>query len=194
MNFDFTLPYLGQFAEYVSYEKAILPHEYENLEKLWDENDPKQATLTDGDEKQNDSLRKSSVVFLDNNEENSWIYAKLQMYLQQCNANYYGFDLDGIDQEVQLTQYDEMDFFNWHMDFARGEASKRKLSVTIQLSEPDDYEGGDLEFMINDKTIIAPREKGSLIIFPSFVMHRVTPITKGVRKSIVAWASGRPFR
>ena len=66
--------------------------------------------------------------------------------------------------------------------------------MTIQLSDADAYEGGDLQFMINNKIVNAPREKGTIIIFPSFVMHRVTPITKGTRQSIVGWVSGPPYR
>ncbi|MDB2656544.1 2OG-Fe(II) oxygenase [Crocinitomicaceae bacterium] len=80
------------------------------------------------------------------------------------------------------------------MDFGAAEISARKLSVTVQLSDPDEYEGGDLEFMINHKTVKAPRKKGTIVVFPSFIMHRVTPITKGTRQSIVGWVSGPPYR
>ncbi|MFT7073376.1 MAG: PKHD-type hydroxylase [Patiriisocius sp.] len=66
--------------------------------------------------------------------------------------------------------------------------------MTIQLSDPNDYEGGDLRFMINKEIVNAPKEKGTIIIFPSFIMHRVTPITKGTRQSIVGWVSGPPYR
>lgn len=66
--------------------------------------------------------------------------------------------------------------------------------MTIQLSDTDAYEGGDLQFMINNKIENTPREKGTIIIFPSFIMHRVTPITKGTRHSIVGWVSGPPYR
>jgi PKHD-type hydroxylase len=93
-----------------------------------------------------------------------------------------------------LTRYSDGDFFNWHLDFGAGEISARKLSMTIQLSDPDEYEGGDLQFMINEKIVTAPREKGTLIIFPSFMIHRVTPIIRGTRQSIVGWVSGPPFR
>lgn len=66
--------------------------------------------------------------------------------------------------------------------------------MTIQLSEADAYEGGDVQFMINNNIENAPREKGIIIIFPSFIMHCVTPITKGTRQSIVGWVSGPPYR
>jgi PKHD-type hydroxylase len=66
--------------------------------------------------------------------------------------------------------------------------------MTIQLTDPDEYEGGDLQFMINQRVVTAPREKGTIIVFPSFILHRVTEITKGTRESIVAWVSGPAFR
>ena len=111
-----------------------------------------------------------------------------------CNNERYWFDVLGFHQELQLTRYSESDFFDWHLDFGAGEISARKLSMTIQLSDPDEYEGGDLQFMINQKVVSAPREKGTIIIFPSFIIHRVTPITKGTRQSIVGWVSGPPYR
>ena len=64
----------------------------------------------------------------------------------------------------------------------------------VQLSDEEEYEGGDLQFMINNKIVDAPRKKGTIVIFPSFIMHRVTQITKGTRQSIVGWVSGPPYR
>jgi PKHD-type hydroxylase len=111
-----------------------------------------------------------------------------------CNNEKYSFDLLEFHQELQLTKYPKRDFFDWHLDFGAGEISDRKLSLTIQLSNPNDYEGGDLQFMINQKIVNAPRGKGTTVIFPSFIMHRVTPITKGIRQSIIGWVSGPPRR
>jgi len=78
--------------------------------------------------------------------------------------------------------------------YERIEISHRKLSVTVQLSDEDSYEGGDLQFMINNRIENAPRKKGTVIVFPSFILHRVTEVTKGKRNSIVGWLSGPPFR
>ena len=70
----------------------------------------------------------------------------------------------------------------------------RKLSITVQLSDATEYEGGELQFMVNQNIITAPKEKGTAIIFPSFCLHRVTPVIKGSRKSIVGWIAGPPYR
>ncbi|WGH75637.1 2OG-Fe(II) oxygenase [Tenacibaculum tangerinum] len=141
-----------------------------------------------------DELRKSTVVFIENTPENEWIYNRLAGLAIQCNNERYWFDLLGFHNNLQLASYTEGDFFDWHLDFGAGEISDRKLSISMQLSDSDDYEGGDLQFMMNQKIVTAPREKETIIVFPSFMMHLVTPITKGVRKSMVGWIAGPPYR
>ncbi|MCH2194112.1 2OG-Fe(II) oxygenase [Kordia sp.] len=193
INYSFGLPLKHNFAEYVYYQGLFLPHEIDRILNFWDDDKTIKATLS-GDNKYDDELRKSSVMFIDNTPENDWIYSKLASIAVACNNERYWFDLLGFHQELQLTRYSTGDFFDWHLDFGAGEISARKLSMTIQLSDPDDYEGGDLEFMINKKIVKAPRTKGTIIVFPSFIMHRVTEITKGTRQSIVGWVSGPPYR
>lgn len=195
INYSFGLPLKHNFIEQIYYSGLFLPHEVNQILSLWDDQKTIKATLSDGDGgKYDDELRKSSVMFINNTPENDWIYSKLAGLAMKTNNERFWFDLLGFHQELQLTRYSEGDFFDWHMDFGAGEISARKLSMTIQLSDPDDYEGGDLQFMANQKIVNAPREKGTIIIFPSFVMHRVTPITKGTRQSIVGWVSGPPYR
>ena len=194
INYSFGLPLKHNFAEQIYYNGLFLPHEIDMILQLWDEQQTIKATLSDGDGGKYDALRKSSVIFIDNTSENDWIYNKMASLAMKTNNDRYWFDLLGFHQELQLTRYSKGDFFDWHMDFGAGEISARKLSITVQLSDPDDYEGGDLQFMANQEVINAPREKGTIIVFPSFVMHRVTPITKGVRQSIVGWVSGPPYR
>ncbi len=192
-NYSFGLPLKHNFAEFIYYQGLFLPYEIDKIINFWDEDKTIKATLS-GDKKYNDNLRKSSVMFIDNTPENEWIYSKLASLAINCNNENYWFDLLGFHQELQLTRYSEGDFFDWHLDFGAGEISARKLSMTIQLSDQNDYEGGDLQFMINKEIVNAPREKGTIVIFPSFIIHRVTPITKGTRQSIVGWVSGPPFR
>jgi PKHD-type hydroxylase len=160
---------------------------------LWNENQKIKATLS-GADTYDDELRKSDVMFIENTPETEWIYNRLAGLAIQCNNERYWFDLLGFHNNLQLASYTEGDFFDWHLDFGAGEISDRKLSISMQLSDPDEYEGGDLQFMLNQKIVSAPREKGTIIVFPSFMMHRVTPITKGVRKSIVGWVAGPPYR
>ena len=193
INYSFGLPLKHNYSDYIYYRGLFLPHEIDKILNFWEEDKILKATLS-GEDEYNDELRKSAVMFIDNVPENNWIYSKLASLAINCNNERYWFDLLGFHQELQLTRYSEGDFFDWHLDFGAGEISARKLSMTIQLSDADAYEGGDLRFMINNRIVNAPREKGTIIIFPSFVMHRVTPITKGTRQSIVGWVSGPPYR
>lgn len=193
INYSFGLPLKHNYADFIYYEGLFLPHEIDKILGFWKKDETIKATIS-GNDKYNDELRKSSVMFIDNIPENDWIYQKLANLAIGCNNERYWFDLLGFHQELQLTKYFEGDFFDWHLDFGAGEISARKLSMTIQLSDPEDYEGGDLQFMINGKTVNAPRKKGTIVIFPSFVMHRVTPVTKGMRQSIVGWVSGPPYK
>lgn len=193
INYPFGLELKHNFAEYIYYEGLFLPHEIDRILNFWNEKQTIKATIS-GDQKYNDELRKSSVMFIDNTKENEWIYSKLAGLAINCNNERYAFDLLGFHQELQLTKYSEGNFFDWHLDFGAGEISARKLSMTVQLSDSDEYEGGDLQFMINKEIVNAPRKKGTIVIFPSFIMHRVTPITHGTRQSIVGWVSGPPYR
>jgi PKHD-type hydroxylase len=193
INYSFGLPLKNNFAEYIYYTGLFLPHEIDRILNFWEEDKTIKATLS-GEDKYDDELRKSSVMFIDNTPENDWIYNKLANLAIHCNNERYWFDLLGFHQELQLTRYSKGDFFDWHLDFGAGDISARKLSMTIQLSHADAYEGGDLQFMVNNKIVDAPREKGTIVIFPSFIMHRVSPITKGTRQSIVGWVSGPPYK
>lgn len=195
INYSFGLPLKHDFVDYVYYQGLFLPHEIDRILNFWDDQKIIKATVSGGAENTHEEdLRKSSVMFIDNTPENDWIYNKLAGLAINCNNERYWFDLLGFHQELQLTKYSTGDFFDWHLDFGAGAISARKLSMTIQLSESDEYEGGDLQFMMNQKIVNAPRKKGTIIIFPSFIMHRVTPITKGTRQSIVGWVSGPPYR
>lgn len=192
---NFNLRRLDNFSEYLILENAFLPHEIENINQHWENEQSSQAQL-EGDETttENEEIRKSKVISIDPEADNSWIYQRLTQISHQSNNHSYNFDLAGFYEPLQLAQYNHEDFFNWHLDFGIGDSSTRKLSITIQLSDPDSYEGGDLQFRINNKEINAPRSLGTAIIFPSFIMHRVTPISSGFRRSLVGWVSGNHYR
>ena len=105
------------------------------------------------------------------------------------------FDLTLMPEQIQYTEYYGIQEggYEWHMDTGIAMQNRRKVSVTVQLSHEDEYEGGDLEFNIG-KNLVAPRQQGAAVIFPSFYLHRVTPVTKGTRKSFVLWVGGEPYR
>ncbi len=190
----FQLPQLPQFVEFIYFEKVFLPHELELLNTYWDDSESAEAELEGGESYTEDSLRKSSIIGLEPEEKYNWLFERLTNLAHQCNNQMYYFNLSGFYEPLQLAEYGEGDFFDWHLDFGTGSSSNRKISITVQLSEPDAYEGGNLQFQINSKTVDAPRTQGSIVMFPSFIRHRVTPITKGRRRSLVGWVSGIPFK
>jgi PKHD-type hydroxylase len=168
--------------------------EVEKIRAIWDEQKAKEAEVnSEGKPVSKDDLRKSKIMFL-KPEGNEWIYDKLSKACIQINGNRFQYDIRGFQTELQLACYDHNDFFDWHMDFGVGDVSNRKLSITVQLCDDTEYEGGDLEFMINKDIHKASRVKGTAIIFPSFAPHRVTQVTKGKRMSIVGWIAGPPYR
>jgi PKHD-type hydroxylase len=160
-------------------------------------------------------LRKSDVVWMDD----TWIYREIHPYIQEANkAAGWNFDWD-FTEECQFTIYKENQFYDWHNDSTsvpydspedlNHHGKIRKLSVTISLSDESDYEGGEFEFdfrnqdkhdnehlKLEDRFRSVPqiKPKGSIVVFPSFVWHRVKPITSGTRYSLVLWNIGKPFR
>jgi tetratricopeptide (TPR) repeat protein len=143
----------------------------------------------------NESVRRSSVRWLKRTADTYWIYARLMEQVVLLNKRYWGFDLNLLSDDIQYGEYAESGHYTWHMDLGGGNLSTRKLSFSVQLSNPEDYDGGELELKDSTATIVAPRDQGTLIVFPSFLMHRVAPVSRGVRRSLVGWASGtHPYR
>ena len=150
-----------------------------------------------------DYTRKGKAAFIKAyNPEHSdlWKYTQNRLwgFINLANRITFGFDVNYID-EIQYTEYGVGDFYDWHVDtiLETPTVYHRKLSLTLQLSDGNDYEGGDFEIHYvagGDMPLDTLRKKGTIIVFPSFLSHRVTPITKGVRKSLVAWFEGKEFK
>lgn len=138
--------------------------------------------------------RVSRVSWLPPSSATTWLYRRLGAIVYNANLARYGYDLRGIYEPLQVAEYRKGCFFDWHLDYGPGPHSIRKLSVTVQLSDDDDYDGGDFELFYSFTPDRAVRRLGTVIIFPSYVLHRVTAVTRGVRRSLVAWVSGPPFR
>ena len=124
----------------------------------------------------------------------NWINALLQGYIRYANFANFNYDLSDEDKEsMQISRYSEGKFYKKHRDYTNTRESNaftRKLSITVQLSDENDYEGGDLIFYNSSDNNKAPRGKGSVIVFDSRLYHEVTPVTKGVRYSLVKWYHG----
>ena len=135
--------------------------------------------------------RKSNISWLSPND-NFELYRKLTDTILYLNKKYFGFDLYGLTEALQFTNYKAPGGkYDSHVDRCFGTLI-RKLSVVILLS--DDFEGGDFELISGDKPEKLKMEKGKLFLFPSFILHRVKPVTKGERNSLVAWITGPNFK
>jgi predicted 2-oxoglutarate/Fe(II)-dependent dioxygenase YbiX len=143
----------------------------------------------------NAEIRRSQVVMLGNESKYDWIYERLWAAAQECNRRFFCVDIAGVEANVQLARYDNGDrgFYDWHTDFA-GLRPLRKLSISIQLSRSEDYDGGDLELLFGTAPQRLDRARGAFLAFPSFMLHRVTPVTRGTRWSLVAWILGTRWR
>lgn len=143
----------------------------------------------------NFNVRSSTVSWIYHCNETNFIYEKLGWISRQLNGEFFGFDIWGFSENLQYTKYSsENDHYTWHMDKGAGTDSPRKLSLVLQLSDPEEYEGGDLEFFIGSEATKATKKKGIVYAFPSYIMHRVTPVTSGERKTLVVWLTGPKFR
>lgn len=138
------------------------------------------------------SVRRVRISRLYPDHETNWVFRKLGALIEAVNQ-VYRFELAGLFEAVQVAHYGPGGHYDWHMDLgAKPAISTRKLSITVQLSEETDYDGGELEFM--DTKLLAPKEKGTVIIFPSFLIHRIRPVTRGNRISMFTWITGPSFR
>lgn len=153
-----------------------------------------EARLVRGDTAHN--IRRAALVWIDDLPEMSWVTDRLIDVLRELNRGV-GFDLDALSESPQVARYTaaRAGHFDWHSDIGDGPvAARRKLTVVVQLTDPAEYSGGALELRPSTQTVTAPVARGTATAFPSYVLHRVTPVTEGARSSLTIWAHGPAFR
>ncbi len=148
----------------------------------------------------NEEVRTSKTTFFSLDASNRWIFEKLDEVLMAMNNEYFQMSVWGYD-EIQYSEYRAEDSgeYRWHMDTnispenLEPSGGMRKLSMSLLLN--DDFEGGDFQMNLSSekKPSTIEMSAGTLILFPSFLMHRVTPVTKNIRKSLVLWLLGNKF-
>ena len=142
----------------------------------------------ENDQRTDESIRKSKISWF---PQNSWICGLTSHYVNLANKQAWNYELVGH-EEAQFTVYEPGGFYDFHEDSAKVGDNYRKLSIVISITDPEKYEEGYFEFEngIRPET----QNRGSVIVFPSFIKHRVVPITKGTRYSLVNWFNGPQFR
>ena len=211
---------------YYYFKSALTPRMCDEIIRYGKEHDPQMAITGNAEGERNKKAdgtlkksvinniqkkRKSDIVWMNDR----WIYKEIHPYIHEANKLAgWNFQWD-FSESCQFTKYGVGQYYGWHTDSWTKPYKKddpntngkiRKLSVTISLNDPDEYDGGNLEFDFrNDidfdrnrkhkaKACTEIRPRGSIIVFPSFVWHRVAPVTRGTRYSLVVWNLGQPFK
>jgi PKHD-type hydroxylase len=151
----------------------------------------KPALVETMDLAQSASIRRSSAVFIAPNKSTSWVFERLGKAVREINDTVYGFDVSQFREGFQFTRYEVGEYYGPHFDIGPGKLTERKLSLTVQLSAPEDYTGGEL---IIYPDFEASRDRGTMTVFPSFMCHNVCAVKSGVRYSLVSWLAGPPFK
>jgi len=145
------------------------------------------------------NVRRSEIRWIEEwHEDFNEVRGFMKRKFDEANSNAFGVDTSFL-RNIQFTKYnaDNIGHYDWHEDifWESDNVLDRKLSMVIQLSDPDEYEGGNLELSHNEPPPAADlRKRGTIIVFPAFLKHRVTPVTKGIRHSLVAWMEGPKWR
>jgi PKHD-type hydroxylase len=179
---------------FVAWEGALTGAEVDAITAYGDRLIHQKAEIAAGREGIDD-VRITRLAWIEPNADTTMFYDRVAQIVQQFNQRFYRFALTGL-ENLQYTVYDGLagGHYDWHIDYGRQSARPRKISLSIQLSDPADYDGCELHFQVDSKPAIAPRTRGTVIAFPAFFLHRVTPVRRGVRKSLVVWATGPEFR
>jgi len=145
----------------------------------------------------NEDIRICKLAWMSANKHTEWIYSTITDSINSINDQFFNFNLTKI-ETFQFTKYREEDcsFYSKHTDPMIGQylPENRKLSLVLQLSDPDEYEGGDLYLHTGKEPTVIEKKKGRMIFFPSYTLHEVTPVTKGTRYTLVGWVHGPAFK
>jgi PKHD-type hydroxylase len=187
-------PYAQKVEPFVWWEGGFSEQEINWLQEQAIKADTQAQVGAGMDVNQLAKVRRSKVSWMDNTPNTEWVFKKLAHIASSLNSQYYRFDLTGFGEPMQLTHYDQSEngMYGWHQDY--GGVMSRKLSLVLQLSDPADYEGGNLQVMTSGEPVNVRKQRGLVAVFPAYVLHQVTPVTQGNRQSLVAWVSGPNFK
>lgn len=182
--------YSGELTQILTRTEVFSPEECKKIIETYREKVAPAKIIANGEAAVDPDWRLAdqTYIFPDGEEFTVEILDRLMTIVLTANLRY-EFDVDAF-ESVQVIRYPEGGHYSWHKDLGTGHTSHRKISLSLQLSAPEDYEGGGLEIDLHSKVFTAPRDPGTVVVFPSWERHRVLPVTKGERWAIVAWAVG----
>lgn len=173
-------------------KKILSLSEWKNLKKA-------AVGFNEEESKVIDKIRKTKINFISLREDTLEIYSKLSDVIAEVNNRFFHLDITGLYENIQIGLYTSKhkDHYDWHMDhnFETYNKVPRKLSMVLLLNDPSEFEGGELQLQgpLNE-VLNLELKKGRAWFFPSWMLHRVAPVTKGERKSLVIWAGGPAFK
>ena len=181
--------YIDQTLWYVA--DVFSQSEVNHLLTLCDSHNKEDGQIGGGETK-NKQIRDSKIFWLDKDDPRfSYIYSRVWWWIKKANNEIWKFDLSGFKDSIQYTEYAEEGHYDWHLD-VRNHSFHRKLSISILLQHPKD--GGEFKFMQGSAPTTVQLGVGQAVIFPSYFLHKVSQVNEGVRKSLVTWIAGKPFK
>ena len=181
-------------------ELMFTPEECDAIINLSNDLYPSTASVGGGKEGSiRKEIRSADIYNIEIEPRNKWVFDKLAKCIYVANAVHFDYEVSAVQHGMQLIHYYNNNgvagHYDWHVDAGNGSVATRKISFTVQLSNPNDYTGCDLEIMDHGGFVTGIRERGSINMFPSYMPHRVTPIESGERWGLVIWVHGsRRFR
>ena len=180
----------------VTWHGLFTPAQLDHLERHCDSLPLEAAQLTGSG---SGSIRATQVAWVYRNAQTEDLYLRMEAIVLRLNTDLFHFDLTGLTtMQYAVYRHEDAGYFDWHNDYGRyrGDPGQepRKITMSLQISDGASYDGCDLEVRMAHPVDVAARERGTLMAFRASALHRVTPITRGVRKSLVVWAAGPEFR
>ena len=140
------------------------------------------------------NIRKSTIGWVPIADQTVWIFQKLTDAINGINKGFFNYELSHI-ENLQFTMYkDDGEYYGKHIDMMYKSNATRKLSFSVQLTDPSDYEGGEFHLIAGKDPNILPKDRGTCLFFPSWSLHEVTPVTQGTRYALVGWVCGPRFK
>ena len=154
----------------------------------------KKKGMIKGTTRSKSDVRESKISWLYSSDEMEWAFRRVTDMVLDLNKRFFNFDIFGLNEGFQFTNYKApSNKYGKHVDRS-SDFIVRKLSISIQLTDPKEYEGGELYLYEDDQGVLMDKKQGTLIMFPSYVLHEVKPVTKGERNSLVTWVTGNQFK
>ena len=194
------IPRMPRWQSYVATttDPIFTPQQCQMIVDAGHQQKPEVAKVCGGEKGQHDTKKRVTTI--------SWIpfnklpemYKQIENQLSIVNLNHFGFDGVRLTEPAQFTEYPKGGFYDWHMDLnafgQEGQNPIRKISMTLLLSDPKNFTGGDLMFSEMGDNKPLPLKQGQAIFFASFLRHKVAPVKKGIRRSMVMWFGGPPLK